>query len=272
MKIIALSLGLLWSFIVQAQQSSQILVAVEYKLTHLIDTTQPDNRFKEQQILLVNQYNSWYDKLPLAYRKMGRTEITGVDVNGVPNSAYTSNNLNAIIKDLSGTGLYTELVYSQVRYGVEDKQPVFNWQITGETSTIGGMNCQQALARYKGRNYIAWFTSSLPYSTGPWKFGGLPGLILEVYDDKKEVEFNFVGFVTADATPRSLGLHKDATRVTAEEYKKVTTALSKNSGAMAGGGGNMVAFNVPAGSALPTPPKPRKNNNPIEKEDTLVNH
>ncbi|WP_297063293.1 GLPGLI family protein, partial [uncultured Duncaniella sp.] len=38
----------------------------------------------------------------------------------------------------------------------------------------------------RGRNWTAWYTEEIPITDGPWKFGGLPGLILKVEDDKKE--------------------------------------------------------------------------------------
>jgi GLPGLI family protein len=31
---------------------------------------------------------------------------------------------------------------------------------------------------------VAWFTSAIPLKSGRWKFGGLPGLIMKVYDTK----------------------------------------------------------------------------------------
>jgi GLPGLI family protein len=71
---------------------------------------------------------------------------------------------------------------SKKNYLVQDTTPKFNWNITSEEKKIEGFNCNKATVDFRGRKYIAWFTTALPDSFGPWKFNGLPGLILEVYD------------------------------------------------------------------------------------------
>lgn len=62
----------------------------------------------------------------------------------------------------------------------------FNWHIETETALIQGKKCQLATVEYKGRNYNAWFTNEIPISEGPYKFGGLPGLIVKIEDTKKQ--------------------------------------------------------------------------------------
>ena len=76
-------------------------------------------------------------------------------------------------------------------YIVDEVLPMIKWIIKSETKKISNIDCQKATTAYKGRNYEAWFAPSIPISAGPWKFHGLPGLILEVYDEKKEVQFLF---------------------------------------------------------------------------------
>lgn len=71
---------------------------------------------------------------------------------------------------------------------VEDL-PAINWQIGSESKTIGGLNCQMATCTFRGREYTAWFCKMIPSTLGPWKFHGLPGLILEISDKTKEVMF-----------------------------------------------------------------------------------
>lgn len=62
------------------------------------------------------------------------------------------------------------------------EEVTIDWKIEDKTKKIGGFNCQKATALFKGNHYTAWFTSEIPVSFGPWKFYGLPGLILECYD------------------------------------------------------------------------------------------
>lgn len=56
------------------------------------------------------------------------------------------------------------------------------WTLTQDTATISGYHCQKATCHYHGRDFEAWFTTEVPVRYGPWKFGGLPGLIIKVYD------------------------------------------------------------------------------------------
>ncbi|KGO08779.1 hypothetical protein KS04_19695 [Elizabethkingia miricola] len=47
--------------------------------------------------------------------------------------------------------------------------------------------CYKATAIFRGSNIVAYFTKEIPYPTGPYKFGGLPGLILEVYEEGRKI-------------------------------------------------------------------------------------
>lgn len=85
-----------------------------------------------------------------------------------------------------------ELIRDEYEVIVEDSNIDFNWEITNETKQIGKYTCHKATTKnFRGRNYEAWFTYDIPVPTGPWKFHGLPGLILEVHDDKDLVNITF---------------------------------------------------------------------------------
>lgn len=83
-----------------------------------------------------------------------------------------------------------EIAYFQP-YISREKIPKIEWKITNDTKQIGSFKCQKATAYFRGRNYVAWFTTKIPISDGPWKFSGLPGMILEATSDDEQYAFIF---------------------------------------------------------------------------------
>ena len=63
--------------------------------------------------------------------------------------------------------------------------PLMQWTLADEQQTILGHRCQKATCQFRGRDFVAWFAADVPIKGGPWKFGGLPGCILKVYDVQK---------------------------------------------------------------------------------------
>lgn len=114
------------------------------------------------------------DSSRIAYRKSGS--------NISPYWVYKDLLTNRIISHQQAD---MEFVY------VDDTITPIDWKIINQFRIIGGMKCQKAEATTRGRFYTAWFTTEIPVSTGPWKLHGLPGLILEAYDNKGAVTFQF---------------------------------------------------------------------------------
>lgn len=73
-----------------------------------------------------------------------------------------------------------------------ESMPKQQWTLKDEQQNIHGYHCQKATCHWRGRDYEAWFTSEIPIQRGPWKFGGLPGLIVKLSDAKKEYNFELV--------------------------------------------------------------------------------
>ena len=70
--------------------------------------------------------------------------------------------------------------------------PLFKWDIGTETATVCGYECIKATCHWRGRDFTAWFTPDIPVQYGPWKFGGLPGLIMKVSDNESIYSFEAV--------------------------------------------------------------------------------
>ena len=56
------------------------------------------------------------------------------------------------------------------------------WTFGNGEKEICGYPCQEAKTSYGGREWTVWFAPSIPSNVGPWKLGGLPGLIMEAQD------------------------------------------------------------------------------------------
>lgn len=75
--------------------------------------------------------------------------------------------------------VYDDLSAKELVYYTEPYSEM-TWTIGENTKNILGYDCTEATTDYHGRTWTAWFTPDIPISDGPWKFHGLPGLILEV--------------------------------------------------------------------------------------------
>ncbi|NJM79158.1 MAG: GLPGLI family protein [Flavobacterium sp.] len=92
-----------------------------------------------------------------------------------------------------GISFYNNLedeFYKQGEFLVTDSIP--KWKLTNETKKINNYTCYKATYEKEYPYYAdkvlktitAWYCPEFPYSYGPKGFGGLPGLIFEVQDDK----------------------------------------------------------------------------------------
>ena len=81
---------------------------------------------------------------------------------------------------------------------LEDRKP--NWKIEPDKKQISTFTVQKATTDFAGRKWIAWFTSDVPIQDGPYKFSGLPGLIVEISDDKANHKMELKGIKKMAAT------------------------------------------------------------------------
>lgn len=286
-----------------AQQPDTALVYVHYKFSQIRDTSNRANPYKEDMVLVVGKnagvYRSYQRQLELARAKKNiRQQASAgglIQVNlhftGSSSEYFQYPNDHKLVRkeSLFGNFLVTESL------------PDINWKIKGDTITLGGLHCQKATGHFRGRDYIAWFCADLPLHIGPWELNGLPGVIVEAYDVKKEVQFLFDGIEKAtlsaepqNATETSAGnqgntppppplpgtedmnndpaiikLPDNATKTTDKEFAKLQTAFRKDPNAFAQS--MMAARN--AGMAGDNGPRPKMDfksspapviNNPIE--------
>ncbi|MBV8326956.1 GLPGLI family protein [Chryseobacterium sp.] len=132
---------------------------------------------------------------------------------------------------------YDRVAGKQIYY--QEDRPL-KWEITNDMEKQNGYQAQKAVANFGGRVWTAWFTKDINVSDGPYKFSGLPGLIVRLEDDKGDYRFDLVKkIIVKDAFEEPV--NSDAKQSTRVNFRGDKAALelefSKNKKNMAGGNG-----------------------------------
>ncbi|HFK5571185.1 hypothetical protein BAX97_03995 [Elizabethkingia meningoseptica] len=76
-------------------------------------------------------------------------------------------------------------------YSYETEDPI-KWTLSDDVKSYAGFKVQKATSHFGGRDWTAWFTKEIPFSEGPYKFQGLPGLIVLLEDSQQQYSFSLV--------------------------------------------------------------------------------
>ncbi len=118
--------------------------------------------------------------------------------------------------------------------------PPQQWTLHNDTMTVLEHRCQKATCHWRGRDFVAWFAKDIPIRRGPWKFNGLPGLILKLYDTDRFYTFEAVNLKNSNEpmmlydfksmTPNELKTVYDHKYIksTRERVRKLQRALQVN--------------------------------------------
>ena len=79
-------------------------------------------------------------------------------------------------------------------YMYKEKLCPIQWSLSNETDTVCGYVCQKATGEYGGRKWVVWYAPEIPTTYGPWKFCGLPGLVMRAYDTENIHRFEAITF------------------------------------------------------------------------------
>jgi GLPGLI family protein len=191
MKIFLVISLFLYSGIINGQKlKEEFKYKVTYDMTYVLDSTDLSNKKVDRMLLFIGDDYS-------AYSSRARLFKGSVVVKG--NAGRTSRESITdfpylIIKSLKTKQLYYTLQIVDDFFYYEQSSDLFNWTLLSETKEINGYKAQKATTTYSGRDYIAWFTPEIPFAEGPFKFNGLPGLILEIHDTQEHYYFKLTSF------------------------------------------------------------------------------
>ncbi|NIF07200.1 GLPGLI family protein [Chryseobacterium sp. Tr-659] len=106
---------------------------------------------------------------------------------------YTPAKLTSFLIKKNKSNVYQNYEYiGDVNFYKISEEARLHWNITDSIKVSNHFRLQKATTQFGGRNWIAWFSKDIPMPYGPYKFNGLPGLIMELYDTKKNYYFNVI--------------------------------------------------------------------------------
>lgn len=113
-----------------------------------------------------------------------------ISVGYYPNIDFTT----IVIEKKGNQLIHKQLVIDDIFIAYRDKPfKEKQWEISAETTEIDGLQTQKATCTFGGREWTAWFSPEIPINNGPYKFGGLPGLILKMASEDGDYTITFAG-------------------------------------------------------------------------------
>lgn len=181
--LVSLGLGLFMLSIMKAQQISTLEVTYKYVNTGSNISSEAKLYTSSQASLFIFEKKANHNE-EVDVNEEGEIKVTigGPDEQG--KKIYKNfADQKLIFRDFLYIDGKTKVVI------VEEKLPALNWNLKEQTKEIGKYNCSLAEVTFRGRTYEVWYTTEIPIQNGPWKFQGLPGLILEVKSRDNNIYF-----------------------------------------------------------------------------------
>jgi len=173
---------LIFPFLTLFGQKGESSVIVEYRYSNAY--------YANVETLLSNQKEAVYVRPSLDVKsddkeiKLNEEGGYVLPIGNIKSSAisYFMNSTNYVVNEYTVNS-------DNKRYIARDTSIVLSWKIDKKSmKKISDYTCFKATTNFRGRDYVAYYTEDIPLPFGPFKFKGLPGLILEIQnleDDNK---------------------------------------------------------------------------------------
>ncbi len=202
-----------------------------YDYTFVKDTLAKTDVAKELMYLDISKEGSKFysrDAFVADSTRMAEFEKQIKATGGMNVSASFSQNKRGIVRDKITKNYAKQEVILESKMGrdefhvAEDRKIV--WKISPEKMKVGEFEAQKATTSFAGRKWTAFFAPELPFQDGPYKFHGLPGLIVKLEDDSKTHVFELKAvtkFTPAAVVTSQYNSPAKPFAINREKYKKM---------------------------------------------------
>ncbi|MCJ7935265.1 MAG: GLPGLI family protein [Chryseobacterium sp.] len=205
---------------------------IAYEYTYKIDSLDREKQEKEVMFLDIWKKGSHFYSYPkYVYDSLKSVQIQ--KVSSLHRKEYNFSNFQNKSKvKFSVEKEYPEYkTYLQNKIGEKrctiGRNTQINWSILPNQKIIKNYTVQKATASFGGRNWIAWFSTEIPFPDGPYCFYGLPGLILEIQDTKGDHIFKLIGIKKNISSGNALNNDKKAL-ITEQKFNKIWKEYRKD--------------------------------------------
>lgn len=201
---------------------------VKYLYKSARDTNDIGNKIEEVMILDLNPNSSlYYSDAFLQRRKAIETQLQIAKNSGgmaeINAGKMAKPKVDYSVYRNDGKTIVTSRLGSDL-FSFEGEHPKWNTNYN-EERTILNYKCKKATTIFNKRKYVAWYTKDIPISEGPYRFKGLPGLILEVEDLNGYDTFDAIGI---EKKQMEISQLQKGITVTRDEYLKKREEFKSN--------------------------------------------
>lgn len=141
------------SIINNYQSSLYIQDEYSYYKSEYLNTDKSNSKNEEDDVIIVNSFE-----------------------NKFINEVYINNKAKELTENKY------ENKFLKKSYSIYEELPKMKWEFLKGEKKIKNYTCKKAKTTFRGRTYTVWYTEKIAVKIGPWKFNGLPGLILSIED------------------------------------------------------------------------------------------
>ncbi len=169
----AIILILIFILQLQAQEKINYNLKINYEISY--NTEIPNTK---KGILYIDKY---FNKSLFIY---GKKQDKNINIENDTSITYKSSQSVRFnyYNQKNDTLLSKDKIFKN-EFVIKEKTPNFKWKLIDKEKMIDSVLVKKATLNFRGRNYIAWYSTKFPIKFGPWKFNNLPGLIIEIYDE-----------------------------------------------------------------------------------------
>ncbi|SHL94464.1 GLPGLI family protein [Chryseobacterium carnipullorum] len=115
------------------------------------------------------------------------------------------------------------------KYAFTFEEPKLKWEILNDRKDIKGYKSQLAKTiTDTGQTFFAWFTTDISIPEGPFRFKGLSGLVLEVYNKSRTIEIYATDIKKSDELIEPLKYYNEVKAKTKAQFLEARKNFHEN--------------------------------------------